>query len=254
MKYINYNFENVTSFLKFIGSRKESSVFSGRYLHSYEGDKSFTGTASYEDATNLLKYGDKDKLKMIKKSLEKIQAKGNGHKTRRKVKTSIVGCVPHIPNYLQGMPECMIDIVKTKIKSSKVLNIVYNLSIPCSVKTEDMSIAGAKILSYVASLEAQGYRVNLHVLWGTSTKDECVYSLIRIKSSDQYADLLKMAYPLVNTSMVRRHFFRYLEVCGVEDEKMYCGYGRPLRDLQEIKKLVKFDYYFDFKSAYELVI
>lgn len=256
MKYINSKFENVTEFLKYIESRTENEVFKGETLSSKDDNSSFRGTKSFEEAQELLKYGDKEKMKLLKKSLEKIRAKGSGYKTRRKVKTSIVGCVPHIPNYLQGIPECMIDVVKTKIKSPKVLTILYNPTVHCGVGAKELSEAGAKMLSYVSSLESQGYRVNLYLMFMSkpSSKAKETLSLsIRIKSSDQYLDLLKTAYILANPSMLRRHWFRFTEVAPITDREYVYGYGVPLNKEADVEKMgLKYDYYFNYETASNL--
>lgn len=253
MKHINSKFENVTEFIKYIESRTENEVFKGETISSKDDDYSFRGTKSFEEAQELLKYGDKEKMKLLKKSLEKIQAKGSGYKTRRKVKTSIVGCIPHISNYLQGIPECMIDVVKTKIKSPKVLTILYNPTVHCGVGAEELSEAGAKMLSYVSSLEAQGYRVNLYLLYMSQPvkrPKETLSMMLRVKSSDQYLDLLKTAYILVNPSMLRRHWFRVIEIAPITDNGFTSGYGVPLSKEDDVKHLgLKYDYYFNYEKA-----
>lgn len=258
MKHIHLKFENVTSFTEYLESRTENEVFKGENLASKDDDFSFRGTRSFEEAQKLLKYGDKEKMKLLKKSLEKIQAKGSGYKTRRKVKTSIVGCTPHIPNYLQGVPECMIDVVKTRIKSPKVLTILYNPTVHCGIDAEELSEAGAKLLSYVYSLESQGYRVNLYLMF-MSTPDirrtEVISLTVKIKSSDQYLDLLKTAYTLANPSMTRRHCRRFMEVAPITDRGFIGGYGIPLNEEEDAKKIgLKYDYYFNFETASKIEI
>lgn len=253
MKYVNLKFENVSSFLSHLSTRTENQVFMGRTLSSQDDNKSFRGTSSFEEAQNLLKYGDKENFKLLKKSLEKIQAKGSGYKSRRKVKSSIVGCIPHIPNYLQGIPECMIDVVKVKVKSPKVLNILYNPSVHCGVEAEDLADAGAKMLSHVSSLEAQGYRVNLYLLYMSqpvTEPKETLSMMLRVKSSDQYLDLLKTTYILVNPSMLRRHWFRVIETAPITDNGFTSGYGVPLSKEDDVKHLgLKYDYYFNYEKA-----
>lgn len=256
MKYISHKFENVSQYVEYLNKGVVNGVFKaneemGLLSSQSTNDNKWRGTNSWEDAQNLLRYGDREKFALLKKSLDKLNMKGSGYKMRRKVTTSIVGCVPHIPNYLQGMPECMIDIVKTKIKSSKVLNIIYNASVSCDVSPQRIIEAGAKMLSKVQNLERQGYRANLYCTFSSKKGKETASILVRIKSSEQYLDALKCAYPLVNPSFLRRHYLRYLEVCEITERDFSNGYGVPQTDREAIQKAfprMKWDYYYTVDS------
>ena len=80
----------------------------------------------------------------------------------------------------------------------------------------------------------------MSVYEGTGRDKETVAAFVRIKDSGQYLDAKKMAYPLVNPSMLRRHFFRFIEKAeGITSKRWPSGYGRPVRDAAEVAELAK---------------
>jgi hypothetical protein len=80
-------------------------------------------------------------------------------------------------------------------------------------------------------------------------------SLKRIKAAEEYTNLLKLVYPMVNPSMHRRHFLRFIETADIKDRDWIGGYGYPMFSEVEVKKAmdkvgIKFDAYF---SAMEII-
>ena len=65
----------------------------------------------------------------------------------------------------------------------------------------------ANVASVIKQLENNGYRVNLYVC-------SCAYSgktfatiITKLKSAGEYLDTLRLAYPFINPSFLRRHIF-----------------------------------------------
>ena len=174
----------------------------------------FTGTKSLDEAQNLLKYGDKVNADKITATIRKIKAQGKGNETRNKLYNSPCGFMPIVPKVLAGDPQNMLAIKKQRYNSTKVLNVVYNVTVSGNKKKEQLFETAAKVANVIASLEKNGYRVNLYVCFSVrSTCDESskAISIIKIKDSGKYLDTLRIAYPLVNPSFYRRHIFRYME-------------------------------------------
>ena len=65
MKVIKEHFNSIDEMLKIIDSRPNNKAMMGKHA-SVENDKSFTGTSSYAEAKERLKYGYKDILPKIK--------------------------------------------------------------------------------------------------------------------------------------------------------------------------------------------
>lgn len=172
----------------------------------------FTGTESFDVAQNLMKYGDKVNADKIAATIRKIKAQGKGNETRNKLYNSPCGFLPIVPKVLAGDPQNMLAIKKQTYKSTKVLNIAYNVAVSCSITTDDMIKTAAKVANVIASLEKNGYRVNLYAYaCGRDLKDNYYSLLVKIKDSGKYLDTLRIAYPLVNPSFYRRHVFGYME-------------------------------------------
>ena len=205
----------------------------------------FSGTKSFDEAQNLLKYGDKVNADKIAATIRKIKAQGKGNETRNKLYNSPCGFMPIVPKVLAGDPNNMLAIRKQRYNSTKVLNIAYNTMVSWSISTEEIIETAAKVANVIASLEKNGYRVNLYVCFSVkSTCDESskAISIIKIKDSGKYLDTLRIAYPLVNPSFLRRHLFAYLE--RVENYILWKGYGIPLDDdaAQKYIPLQKYSY------------
>ena len=172
----------------------------------------FTGTESFDVAQNLLKCGDKENADKIAATIRKIKAQGKGYETRNSLYNSPCGFMPIVPKVLAGDPQNMLAIKKQRYNSTKVLNIAYNVAVSCSITTDDMIKTAAKVANVIASLEKNGYRVNLYAYaCGRDLKDNYYSLLVKIKDSGKYLDTLRIAYPLVNPSFYRRHVFGYME-------------------------------------------
>ena len=172
----------------------------------------FTGTESFDVAQKLLKYGDKVNADKIAATIRKIKAQGKGNETRNKLYNSPCGFMPIVPKVLAGDPQNMLAIKKQRYNSTKVLNIAYNVAVDCTRTTEDLIKTAAKVANVIASLEKNGYRVNLYAYsCGRDLKHNYYSLLVKIKDSGKYLDTLRIAYPLVNPSFYRRHIFGYME-------------------------------------------
>ena len=186
-----------------------------KFDYSNEISKSnteFTGTESFEEAQELLKYGDKVNADKIAATIRKIKAQGKGNETRNKLYNSPCGFMPIVPKVLAGDPQNMLAIRKERYNSTKVLNVAYNVAVDCTRTTEDLIKTAAKVANVIASLEKNGYRVNLYAYsCGRDLKHNYYSLLVKIKDSGKYLDTLRIAYPLVNPSFYRRHIFGYME-------------------------------------------
>lgn len=189
----------------------------------------FTGTESFEVADGLMKFGDKVNADKITATIRKIKAQGKGNETRNNLYNSPCGFLPIVPKVLAGDPQNMLAIKKQRYNSTKVINIAYNVSVACTITTEETIEVAAKVANVIASLEKNGYRVNLYAYsCGGGVRNTAYSLLIKVKDSGKYLDTLRIAYSLVNPSFFRRHVFGYLERLkgfGLND-----SYGKVLCD------------------------
>lgn len=253
MKYIVKKFDSLHQYASYLNKAEMSSLFklAGKEA-SKEGDLSFTMTSSYEEADNLLRFGDKENLSKLQTKLSKISLKGSGETKKVETYRSFVGYAPHVPSYISGQPKTMLRKRIIKTQNAKVLNIVYNPCAAACVGADELLEASIKVMNFISSIEKQGYKVNLYTFISTKNKQETVAMVCKIKSSDDYTDLAKMVYPMVHPSFLRRHFFRFIETNKEITERNFCyGYGTPVYDEHEANSIIKnmgvrCDYYISY--------
>lgn len=255
MKYITKKFDSLHQYASYLNNAKRSALFE---LHDQEasktGDKLFTMTESYEEADNLLRFGDRENLAKLQKMMtsSKVTMKGTGEQIKAETYRSFVGYAPHVPSFISGQPKTMLRKQKIKTQNSKVLNIIYNPCASANVEADELLDASITVFDFINILEKQGYKVNLYTLIATKKREETVAMICKIKASDDYTDLAKTVYPMVHPSFLRRHFFRFIETNENITERAFCsGYGVPVYNESDCKNLitqfgVKCDYYISY--------
>ena len=240
--YINL-FDNITDLTSYLSTKKRKP---GRDNASESKDTSFTHTKSYEEAFDLLKYGDDELYKRFKKNRDKINIEkllGNAVR-KQKYENRIYGCVPNVPAYLLGHPLNMINPEIGRI-SYKVINIYISVGVCWSINASDIERTGLVYLSVIDLLEKAGYRCNVYC-GASSIGSKAEYMYVRIKTDREPLNLKKLVFPLVHPSMLRRIWFRWAEVNDY-DYDITGGYGRE--DSKEairrkLKKVEKEDFIF----------
>jgi len=226
------SFSNISELYNYI---EKTPRRSGANNHSEENDFDFTGTHSLEEAYDLLLSGDENlfnKFKSLKKiSVEKIL--GNVINRPKQI-NDIVGYQANVPQYLLGIPTNMIN-QQPKRTSQKVLNIIINLTVSCSVDRKHIEKVGNLYVQVLDLLEKAGYRVNLYIMQAEESNDYYYYSLVRIKTDKEPLNIKKCIFPIMHPSMHRRIFFKWEEVCDTANEITDDGYGRPYTVTSAIK-------------------
>ena len=145
--------------------------------------------------------------------MRKIKVQGKGNETRNKLYNSPCGFMPIVPKVLAGDPNNMLAVKKESYRSTKVINIIYSMSCSCDVSADKILNNSAKLVEVICQLEKNGYRINLYTGDNARFKrlDTHTAFIVKLKDSGQYLDPLKIAYPLVNPSFLRRHAFKWLE-------------------------------------------
>lgn len=199
----------------------------------------FTGTKSLDEALDLMKNGwgeGSEKLSHIFK--EKVKATEIG-KVRRSV-IGVQGYQPIVPLYLSNQPENMVSTVMKPIKQ-KIVTLDKDISYNAAFTSGQIMEYSARALKVIHNFESNGYRCNLNVVLGTGvgySRRITYYVKVKIKSANERFNISKMSFPLAHTSMLRRLYFRWIEVYpGVPSDFRY-GYGSPASqsELQEVWK------------------
>lgn len=221
INYINV-FDNINELANYVTYKPHKP---GRSNDSEDCDEDFTHTSSFEEAVNLLKYGDNKLFDLVKKEKANINVeKILGNAKRRQVyKNNIQGYIPNVANFLIGNPKNMIDIEKTKT-SQRIINIFLNIRVDGFTSADVITKIGVKYLSVIDILEKMGYRCNLYS--GVANKDDGYYSfmLVRVKTDKEPLNMKKICFTIAHPSMQRRIKFKWMEVNDFDHNFTY-GYG-----------------------------
>lgn len=233
MENIYKRFESIREFNAYLENGQVQPSFNP---NSWEREGSgWTGTKNFDEAQNKMLFGDKDLLAAVEnEGVKKTRANIHRFIKRRQTFSSVVGFAPNVPAYLAGAPNSMIAqrYVKTR---AKVLNVLFNGGFDFSVKTEESIRVCARVLSAIMMLEASGVRVNMYtsiistVNSGSRNKNDkqTTAAVVKIKDSKMTLDVLRVIYPTVNPSWVRRHFFKYLGVTEGLSSDFAINFGSP---------------------------
>ena len=235
-------YDNIYEFSKFLTTKGRKS---GRGNSSETGSYDFTGTHSFEEAMELMTYGDEEILKKVLKEQSDLKiSKLLGNVTNRQnYENNVYGCVPNVPAFLQGNPMNMIN-VKINRPSHKIVNIVLNMTCSAGISKDKILKTGVKFLTIIDILEQKGYRCNLYA--GVSSKDCDVHyhMLVRVKTDREPLNKKKICFTIANPSFLRRIFFRWCEVFDFKKNITY-GYGSPVKTekcVEDFKRNLKNDF------------
>lgn len=236
-------FDNIYDLTSFLTSKPRKP---GRSSDSDTNSFDFSGTHSFQEALDLISFGDEETLKEILKEKHNIKIdKSLGNVTnRQRYENNLYGCIPNVPSYLKGNPINMINSVKDQ-PSHKIVNIFLNMDCNGSVSKNDILKAGVKYLSVIDILEKRGYRCNLYA--GVSSHSNGGHDylmLVRVKTDREPLNIKKICFTIANPSFLRRIYFRWVEVFDFsEDLTGFCedyggvlGSGPCKRDFKECLK------------------
>ena len=173
-------------------------------------DTKFTGTASFAAADELLLNGYDAGVAALQNAIKKVS---RNYKVVTTIKNDVCGFIPNVGAYLTGEPRNMMNITTRRVYAkSKVLNFLVCVTVHGGVSSDTIIEINGKILQNVIELERSGYKVNLYVVdLTTYKKHESTCIMVKIKSSNECLNLLKVSYPLVHPSFLRRHIFAVQE-------------------------------------------
>lgn len=222
-------FDSLASFIGSISSRPLNSVYSPYkdYLSSEGGTRSFTGTASYGESLDLLAKGYQEGLdNMLSSSHGRVNPRSYASKSIPS--SGPTGYAPIVANAIVGLPNSM-AYKKSIVRKSKVVRIWYNPTMDRKVSTENVTKAGRNILDVIMTLEKQGYRVELDVINLVCSSKQVVGYSVKVKTDRQPVNPLKISYPLLHASWLRRQGFKWMETTSlITDKGFVTGYGYAL--------------------------
>lgn len=229
-------YDSLNEFYNYLCDTPFNEAFRWESHQSVEGSQRWTKTNDFNEAVELFKNGWSD---MASKLVQKLKVIENKTEPTMKPRTtlSVCGYQAIVPLYLQGVPNNMVNKKMVPVKQ-KVITINKSVDYAGSVSAEQIIEESIKAMQIVKKLEAQGLRCNLNLVLGTSAGGKQFIIKVRIKSSTEKMNISKLAFPLVHPSMLRRLFFRFIEVYPNITKNFVGGYGAPAtsKDMREIFK------------------
>ena len=146
------------------------------------------------------------------------------------------------------------------------MTIYYNFCDSGNISPKTLYKGGINFISLVNMLEKQGYRIKINVMFISITENEMASFTINVKQHSQKLNLLKLSFPLVHPSMLRRFAFKWLETSpdiknktfsegyGVILDSMFRGNGEKERRFLKDNNIVKGEnvYYTTVKECYRV--
>lgn len=234
-------YDSLHEFYEYLIHTPFNDAFCWAKHSSVDGDYYFTKTRDFSEAVELFKNGWSDMATKLVQRLKVIESKAEPT-MKPKNTLSVAGYQAIVPLYLQGVPNNMVTKKMTPVKQ-KVITLNKSIDYNGGVSAEQIIEESIKAMQIVKKLEAQGYRCNLNIVLGTTAgyPSKQFVVKVRIKSANEKMNVSKLAFPLVHPSMLRRLFFRFIEVYPNVTKSFTSGYGAPA-STEEIKRIFKDEY------------
>lgn len=252
MKDFFKKFNSINEMVSYLDNAEVSTTFKGSWLSSQSvGNIAEKGYETYAEAREKILHGDALLAKKLR-GTEKLDINIPCTGTKKKMCTGVAGFMPHVPNFLAGVPNNMIFVQEKKVKQP-IITIVYNIGCLSGSSGELVTKVSARIMSAIMSAERKGYRVNLYVASAQTEWQEACGMLVKIKDSGQHIDTLKMALPMISPAMNRRFGFRFRETMEGLSSGWVGGYGSSMSTGETQRFLdrqgVKYDVCIAFESV-----
>lgn len=234
-------YDSLHEFYEYLIHTPFNEAFCWAKHSSVDGDYYFTKTRDFSEAVELFKNGLSDMATKLVQKLKVIESKTEPT-MKPKNTLSVAGYQAIVPLYLQGVPNNMVTKKMTPVKQ-KVITLNKSIDYNSGVNAEQIIEESIKAMQIVKKLEAQGYRCNLNIVLGTTAgyPSKQFVVKVRIKSANEKMNVSKLAFPLVHPSMLRRLFFRFIEVYPNVTKSFVSGYGSPATS-NEMREIFKGEY------------
>lgn len=236
-RIIQEYFPSIHLMLECLDSRKNNNVMRDEHSSTEKGSGEWTGTRSYEEATDLIVKGYVDILDKLTLGINQaIKSIKDSTITKSQLIEDVQGATPIVPNYILGLPNTM-SYRQPTVKKIKTINILYSPTENCGSEKDDFIDAGVAILSAIRAIEKGHISIKLDCLFcDCDVLGESVFGIVRLKDYKDRLDLQKLCFPLAHPSMLRRFGFKFLEtVPELSDTDFRDGYGST-PDLEKLEK------------------
>jgi hypothetical protein len=230
-------FSNLRSFAAYVNEIKDVKTYRDS---SHTGDRSFTGTSTFDEALDLIMKPYGEPPYAIKTRVEEIEQKIRNNLHKKGLLTDwiaedymydVEGVEIDIAKLIEGDPECYLKPNKKYKDHFYDLNI--NVAVAYTQSTDTIINAFCKVIAVVHSLEKRGHKIRLFASSVTKNATSERHSIIDvcIKNFDEFVDIKAMAR-IIYPSFLRRVVFKVEEVKYQRD--LASGYGKAVNDLKGV--------------------
>lgn len=197
----NFHIEQFDSAMEVVETCRTRKMTNGSFNDMRDPSRydKWNGVKSYDEALDFMKNGYQPTVESLRSAF-KFNKQGEG--TRFSFQNEIQGFAPVVPLALKNVPNSMMNVRMKPIKA-KVVDVYYDMTVSCSIKSDDIIEAGRKLLASIISLEKQGYRFNLYAVQTYSDSNSCDMLTVRVKRDSQPLDLKRVSFPLTHTGFFR---------------------------------------------------
>lgn len=238
-KTINFiEFESINELVKYNLVNLPSKIFASKQVSTSvtRDHQTFTGTKSYEEASNLLLNGWSDGAVKLTKQLKIANQKPTAVEVKRAV-NDIVGFQVNVPRYLQGIPNNMINKRSVKQKQ-KIMTLTKSIDYNSMISPERIMEDSVKFLQIAQAIEKKNIRVNINIFWHAVEGNEEFIIKLKLKSAKERLNISKLSFPLIHPSFLRRISFRAMErETRLTRRSWASGYGAPAGAMNSKKAL-----------------
>lgn len=238
------HFESLADFGGYLDEGKVQPIFKDKQ-HSKKID--WTGyylTKSWDEAQNLLAYGDYDNYNKVTQDSGYIDPNclPDANVTGWQRTKTYSGGALSVGAYLGGSCNCFSNRRKMTTPT-RFVTINFCITDVSRLDANQKVSAGVKLLSAVRVLEQNKIRCRINLahgltrkVYGSSNLHQFIGFTVNVKSEDAPLDEIMLTYPLCNASMERRQCDRWIEitpgVCRVKKDHPLYGYLNSLAWLQ----------------------
>jgi len=168
--------------------------------------------------------------KMYEKIAPRVPVFGN-------TEHAVSGAAVDIAAYVEGVPECMLEFVESRVDAPKPVDIMISLAFSCDIPADEVCNRGAAILAAVDVLNNRGCAVSIAVnstITKAAESSGVRYTLSNtfiVHSPGEVMDIDTLAFCLMHPALLRRLCFAAMEhapglyrrVLGIKSGR---GYGR----------------------------
>lgn len=220
-------YPNMTAFL--IDALGPSDMREGERISRSTGREERTSTRTFQEAVDLAKYGWTEGERIIADLSDRLEERVHRALPWYGMELAESGGEVDVAALLDGQRENMWDW-REEGGRKPVVRVNVNGAFHWNIKTQEVRVMGAAVVSLIDALEKMGRRVEMDMFWPvTSWGNEMASLRIRIKEADDPLHLANMAFAVAHASMFRRLVFSWMErfPSGARDTYSVGGaYGR----------------------------